>query len=212
MFTLAGISSSLIDEAVRESTDAWSIGNCVLYELCEKFPDHTNERAGVAKVWLIGRSYAAAIERSMRVAKGEKVEDKYKRVVSLLRKSGVDAMIAQLPRHGPRSSSDLVHPLRIHAAFLGALAGLTRSVPRSFASKYLHFHARTWFFIYDSITSRVLGRLLHRYRVPKSFPGGGEPVYRYFVARAWALRELLAERRDPLSPRELDTLLLKVGA
>ena len=41
----------------------WDVGNEVLYELCTKHPRHAEIPAVIAKVWLIGRSYAAAIER-----------------------------------------------------------------------------------------------------------------------------------------------------
>jgi len=35
----------------------------VLYDLCKQHPLHTDADEIVGKVWLIGRSYAAAIER-----------------------------------------------------------------------------------------------------------------------------------------------------
>jgi hypothetical protein len=38
-------------------------GNNCLYSLCEKYPRHKNVDEVVAKLWLIGRSYAAALER-----------------------------------------------------------------------------------------------------------------------------------------------------
>src|SRR5258708_28165906 len=41
----------------------WDVGNKVLYDLCKKYPRHDKENEILAKVWLIGRSYAAAIER-----------------------------------------------------------------------------------------------------------------------------------------------------
>jgi hypothetical protein len=41
----------------------WRVGNEVLYELCRTKPAHTDEAEVIAKIWLIGRCYAAAIER-----------------------------------------------------------------------------------------------------------------------------------------------------
>ena len=41
----------------------WDLGNEVLYSLCHDYPKHDRGDAIIAKIWLIGRSYAAAIER-----------------------------------------------------------------------------------------------------------------------------------------------------
>ena len=41
----------------------WNVGNKVLYDLCRERPLHTDTQAVLAKIWLIGRAYAAAIER-----------------------------------------------------------------------------------------------------------------------------------------------------
>ena len=41
----------------------WEYGNSVLYRMCEEEPEHKQIDVIVGKIWLIGRSYAAAIER-----------------------------------------------------------------------------------------------------------------------------------------------------
>ena len=43
--------------------DPWSIGNQVLYDLCQRYPRHTVDSEIIAKIWLIGRAYSASIER-----------------------------------------------------------------------------------------------------------------------------------------------------
>jgi hypothetical protein len=50
-----------VTRAIDDPT--WDIGNRALYALCREFPRHERAPEIVAKVWLIGRSYAAAIER-----------------------------------------------------------------------------------------------------------------------------------------------------
>jgi hypothetical protein len=45
----------------------WDLGNSVLYDLCRKHPSHKTADEILAKVWLIGRSYAASIERRKNV-------------------------------------------------------------------------------------------------------------------------------------------------
>ena len=52
------------DVEKAKSREGFDIGNDVLYQMCEKYPSHTNEEEIIGKIWLIGRSYAAAIERA----------------------------------------------------------------------------------------------------------------------------------------------------
>jgi hypothetical protein len=51
------------DIASARSACVWDLGNRVLYELCSKHLGHGEADEIVAKIWLIGRSYAASIER-----------------------------------------------------------------------------------------------------------------------------------------------------
>jgi hypothetical protein len=53
-------------EAIRTKS-VWDLGNDILYEMCEKYPGHDEDNEIIAKIWLIGRSYAAAIERRKRL-------------------------------------------------------------------------------------------------------------------------------------------------
>ena len=43
--------------------NVWDAGNKVLYDLCANNFTHDNKSNIISKVWLIGRAYAAAIER-----------------------------------------------------------------------------------------------------------------------------------------------------
>lgn len=49
-----------IQKAITE--DGWRFGNKILYDMCYNNPEHTNKEVVIGKIWLIGRSYAAAIE------------------------------------------------------------------------------------------------------------------------------------------------------
>ena len=44
-------------------TSVWDLGNSVLYDLCKKHPLHKNKTEILAKIWLIGKSYSASIDR-----------------------------------------------------------------------------------------------------------------------------------------------------
>lgn len=46
----------------KNGTD-WDLSNAVLYELCEKHPQHANKYEVLAKLLIIGRTYAASVER-----------------------------------------------------------------------------------------------------------------------------------------------------
>ena len=42
---------------------SWGWGNGVLYRMCRNNPRHRDRDVIVGKMWLIGRAYAASIER-----------------------------------------------------------------------------------------------------------------------------------------------------
>lgn len=48
---------------LNSTNSRWEYGNSVLYRMCEEEPEHKEIDVIVGKIWLIGRSYAAAIER-----------------------------------------------------------------------------------------------------------------------------------------------------
>ena len=50
-------------EKSREEKAVWQLANGILYDLCKKHPLHKKRDEVIAKVWLIGRSYAASLER-----------------------------------------------------------------------------------------------------------------------------------------------------
>ena len=59
---MATITKQAIEDALKKNR-VWDLGNKVLYDLCSCHPHHKTDEEIIAKVWLIGRSYAAAIER-----------------------------------------------------------------------------------------------------------------------------------------------------
>jgi len=66
-----------INRAKRKA--GWDFGNNILYDMCAKYPYHKHIDQIVGKIWLIGRSYAAAIERRKNAK--EYNEDFYTEVV-----------------------------------------------------------------------------------------------------------------------------------
>lgn len=69
-------------KAYQENQNSrWTFGNRILYDMCEQNPDNTDEDIVVGKIWLIGRSYAAAIERKPKDS-GKKGDDFYYDIVA----------------------------------------------------------------------------------------------------------------------------------
>ncbi|MDQ3135113.1 MAG: hypothetical protein M3Q76_09940, partial [Acidobacteriota bacterium] len=52
-----------VDLVNAEEFDIWAFGNEILYNLCRDHPEHKKPDVVAAKIWLIGRAYAAAVER-----------------------------------------------------------------------------------------------------------------------------------------------------
>lgn len=50
------------DVDLAKADDIWTLGNETLYKLCRDYPEHKTDKAIAAKIWLIGRAYAAAVE------------------------------------------------------------------------------------------------------------------------------------------------------
>ena len=46
-----------------QESNLWTIGNNCLYNLCESHPLHNDKQEFIAKIWLIGRTYSASVER-----------------------------------------------------------------------------------------------------------------------------------------------------
>jgi len=140
------ISSALLKRSLGETI--FDLGNGVLYDLCRSHPDHTEDDVIVAKVWLIGRSYAAAIERGRASAKSIPGDRFYKkRVAARIRRSAIDHWFRQVRED--RANERLLS-LKIHDRVARLFAKVAGRTKRSLASKYLHFHFPHRFYIYDS--------------------------------------------------------------
>ncbi|MCI0640696.1 MAG: hypothetical protein L0Y72_16605 [Gemmataceae bacterium] len=53
--------------AAAQKPWVWDLGNAALYDLCQEHPGHKKRDEIIAKIWLIGRSYSASIERRRHV-------------------------------------------------------------------------------------------------------------------------------------------------
>lgn len=86
--------------------------------------------------------------------------------------------------------------------------------PRSFASKYLHFH-NSAIPVYDSYALAGITRLVRWGAVPFACPPGGDDVpdgYWEFCVRFWRLYEACRKADLEVSVKTLDTYLWSVPA
>ena len=179
------------------------LGNGVLYDMCKKHADHTVPEAIYAKLWLIGRSYSAALERNK---SGEKTEVIYRNTVDELIKIGnrLDDTIRGLKPMVDNTS--LYAALNVHKILVDIFYKTTLMEKRSLASKYLHFHRRDVFYIYDSYANTSLMNCVKGSVYSDS---QYDSEYFKFCKKAVALKVKIKDRYSKdLDPREIDNLLI----
>lgn len=148
--------------AVDDYVDNWQLIDDILYQTCRKYPNHSDRAFVNTKVNLIGYSYRTNIERLYRATEGP--NSTLARLVShLVEHSGeVDDIISQLPGNDDSFSFEILEGIvNMHGRFARLVRQSTDydKYPRSFASKYLHFHC-SLVPIFDSYASDNLRSLI----------------------------------------------------
>lgn len=192
--------------------------NRILYRMCEENPLHNDSDVITGKIMIIGRTYAAAIERRKASEEEELLgtESFYDDVVGpqmLGIGDDLDSQLNNLRDSKLSVRDDLVDILVLHKFLVDTFWNISHLEKHSLASKYLHFHCPNKFFIYDSRAHNAINKIVQR--PDKSslarLNGKIDEVYGDFVIRMIELQEhfetLLGKR---YSPRELDSFLLKV--
>ncbi len=191
----------------------WDFGNEVLYELCKDNFWHTDDKKITAKVWLIGRAYAAAIER--RKSKDTDDNDQFyeNRVISCFKNSLLDCNLKFLRKEKEITENNMIKILETHHQLITDIKNITSLKKRSLSSKYLHFHLPNLFFIYDT---RVVNGLRRFYKkVPKEFSfllkdENIDKNYSIFFIKCFDLKNRIREKYNILlTNRQLDNLLIK---
>lgn len=201
-----------LDYFFANPTTKWTFGNKILYDMCSQNPSHSDADIIVGKLWLIGRSYAAAIER--RKGGSEDADDFYYEVVApkmLEIGSELDARLERLRGFSCISEDNLDLVLQTHKFLMEHFFEITSLEKRSLASKYLHFHCPSMFYIYDSRANQAIRKYvkLDKQRVYKHYPCGCDIEYADFCVRMIELKEWVQKKYDRvLTPRELDNFLL----
>jgi hypothetical protein len=189
----------------------WDLGNQVLYSLCQEHPTHDRGDAIIAKIWLIGRSYAAAIERRKNVE--DTSDDFYETtVVEKIKTSPIDAWLSNLPVRMIEPWKELGAVVTTHKRLMDLFRDITRLEKRSLASKYLHFHRPDLFFIYDSRARGAITKVTPRLALLKEITAGeSDSEYHAFCRRCQWLSDAIKERwGQGLTPRQMDKILLGI--
>jgi hypothetical protein len=191
------------------AANVWDLGNKVLYDLCKAHPKHTNRGAVIAKIFLIGRAYAAAIERRKNKKNGEENDDFYtSTVVRKLMNSEIDSWIDEAKKVKLGTESALKTAVKVHERTTRLFYKVSKLKKRSLASKYLHFHVPKLFYIYDARAAEALHRSGKLPPASRS-SGDGDNEYRKFAEKCDSLRKECYKRFSlDLSPRQIDNLLL----
>jgi hypothetical protein len=195
------------------SPSPWDTSNRVLYDLCQDRPAHRDDGEVLAKVLLIGRVYAAAIERR-RTKDDDHDNDRFylDRVAPAIRASAMDEWLHQARTAKPRTQEGLRRMIEVHARVTALFSEISDLEKRSLASKYLHFHVPRMFFIYDSRAVDAMREFSDVLPRAGRSEGLGDNGYRKFAEKATALTQLCEREHGlALSPRHLDNLLLGVN-
>jgi hypothetical protein len=198
--------------------DGSGYGNEVLYRMCAEEPSHADIDVVRGKIWLIGRSYSASIER--RAGSGfklgralEKVYGKNMRCFKVL-----DQYIENITGIQVTTNENLDNILLAHKFLVEFFCELIKSEKRgkdfllvnkrSLASKYLHFHAPKSVFIFDSVVGKNIKKKLFELKLGRKYFSPTcrpefDSVYEVFARRCIYYRDRVLKKED-LSPRKLD--------
>jgi hypothetical protein len=207
---------SVIDKKLIEScikANPWDLGNKVLYDLCSRHFTHDSTEKVIAKVWLIGRSYAVAIERRRNK---KDINDSFyiDHVAPAFKKSQLDVKLNSL-KGSSLNIDTLKKSFELHGYLTKLLYELTELEKRSFSSKYLHFHLPALFYIYDTRAVDALRGFITR--VPKELEHllDSDTIdndYAKFACKCFFIQQLIYQQvGKELSTRELDNLLIEVA-
>jgi len=196
------------------------LGNKVLYRLCidKKSELYGHRYSQVrAKIWLIGRAYAASLERGNIGQNGTR-EKLYEKVINRYCHSN------ELNNYFRKFKNKKYNALRkedtkdIMKLFniLATKIFKEKENKYSLASKYLHFHFPESFFIYDSISNRQVTHLCSQLGRKGRLEGNN--VYeKYFNKCVYLIKELEGKYKLKLNKptkyktRNLDVLLQHIG-
>lgn len=204
-------------KAVNNYLQNWDLIDKTLYSLCQKNYAHDSMNNIKAKLWIIGRTYATGIERKIKSngyqggslsQLAQHINDNKKDVDDILKELKLTCNGLKL------TQQKLEKIVPLHGRFVDLIKGITRNnyCPRSFVSKYMHFHCPV-VPIYDSFAYRILNKFIRWNSNLTVFdkPKIVDEEYLWFALRFWELYKRASEQVDVERVKYLDYYLLCVA-
>lgn len=204
-------------ESVSHYLQNWLQIDNTLYSLCRDNFCHDSMNSINAKLWIIGRTYMTGIER--KIESNGKQGGSLSRLAEYLYKNRreVDDILNNLilSCEGSKlNSNKLENIVSLHGELVNLIKQITRNnyCPRSFVSKYMHFHCPS-VPIYDSFALKALHNLT---RWNDNLIVFGKPKivddeYLWFALRFWELYQNATESVAIEKVKYLDYYLLCVA-
>jgi hypothetical protein len=198
-----------VDSAVQPSI--WDVGNEWLYKLCECYPAHTDTGQVAAKIWLIGRAYAAAAERGV---SGKGQGESY--IIQLSERfieQKADKHFEKLPKPVADFRKHLDQVIDVHHSVESIFSNEDELGRISLTSKYLHFHRPDLFPIFDSRAAATITQVTpdSRFTGHKVTSEHASTLYGKFSVRsAWLVDQMGDLVGHTPTLRQLDNLLLQL--
>ena len=201
------------NDSAKNYAEEWRSLDEALYRVCRDFPAHDKKGGINAKVYLIGRTYSTGIER--RIKSDGTPGSAMTKLADCFAEHGVelDSLINDTSRLAePLTLEGIVELLIAHEKLVRILMSITvnGNRPRSFVSKYLHFHNPV-FPIYDSVARREIGQIVPSHAIRSiDFKDDGlvDLEYADYLKRFFTLYRHLQERGLIVSVRSLDFYLI----
>lgn len=198
--------------AVDQYDRTWQVLDGTLYRLCVDHPGHRIWDALCAKLWIIARTYNTGVERSIisKRTQGSSLSQLAERLYQY--HAEADEIVGEVREIAePLDRANAPRLVALHGRFTNLITPITRrnQSPRSFVSKYLHFHAPVVPII-DSYADGVLPSIVPLRPSVKVFtkPKGGDGYYCKFVLRFLRLHEIAVAAGANPSAKRLDAYLL----
>lgn len=205
------------EKYIKDNKYRWKFCSDIMYDMCSKNPKHTDDDVVAGKILIIGRSYAAAVERCS--GKGEMTNDNfyYNKICGLIRDiHDLDSIIEELNKSKSSIQDNIDKILGIHYRLSYAISPKNKNnFKRSFTSKYLHFHCPNHFFIYDERAKQALNKIITTcgIKIDKNIEIKSicDQDYKKFVIKMVSLQEYIKDKlpsHNLPSPIQLDRFLL----
>lgn len=186
-----------------------------LRKICEDSPLHTDKKIIRAKLVIIGRTYAASLERT----NNDDIyhDDIYKTTIDKMYGGEFDKQLSELkdihlPLAYEYSDEDLKTVskiLKVHSSLTDIFKEASGIEKISLASKYLYFHFPDLYFIYDSRSSKAISNSTKPVGLDYSFSDCNIKYAKFFL-RVLSLRnKIYYQQKIQLTPMQMDNLFLE---